>query len=113
MILTNTLVKRATITATQKTALTIVSKVVITTATTATALAVNSKIQESQANKIRTKAEKSIEANVQNPESPIMTDEEIAKEGKRAIVKANVASGAVIGVGAALQTVADICIAAL
>jgi len=100
--------KQVTMTATQKTVATVASKAAIATATTAGSVVINKMIQEKEATKIAKDIDDSVTA-VENGESDtLISEEEAVKRAKKAQTKANVASGAVIGVGTVASTLVDI-----
>ena len=105
--------KQVTMTATQKTVATVASKAAIATATTIGSVAINKAIQEKEATKIAKDIEDSVNA-VENGESEtLISEEETVKRAKKAQTKANVASGAVIGVGTVASTLVDVGFKAL
>ncbi len=105
-------VKQVTLTATQKTAATVASKVAIATATTAGAVVVNTTIQKKEAAKLAKQVEDNMVA-TENGEANLIPEEEVAKIAKKSQTKANVASGAVIGAGTVASTLDDIDLKAL
>lgn len=103
---TKNIVRKATMTATQKTAAKVATKAAIVTSTTVGSMAINRFIQEKESTKIANEIKNSIDAQ-EKGEGTAMTEQDIAARAKKAVTKANIASGIVIGVGSAGSAFAD------